>query len=123
MCACPTTEADLGDGIIPAGELVRGGVRLALGRDSNAVVDLVQEARLLEMHERLRTRARLCLAGSDGQVGRALLDDSGIAAFVRELIPMATLVAHMAKKPRKPSAVAKAPVPEALEQAILEVLR
>jgi len=86
VCACPTTEADLGDGIIPAGELVRGGVRLALGSDSNAVVDLVQEARLLEMHERLRTRARLCLAGSDGQVGRALLDvatTGGAAALGR----------------------------------------
>jgi formimidoylglutamate deiminase len=73
VCACPTTEADLGDGILPAGEHHRHGVRLALGSDSNAVVDLVQEARLLEMHERLRTRARLCLAGPD-QVGRTLLD-------------------------------------------------
>jgi formimidoylglutamate deiminase len=74
VCACPTTEADLGDGIIPASEHLRRGVRLALGSDSNAVVDLVQEARLLEMHERLRTRARLCLADASGQVGRALLD-------------------------------------------------
>jgi formimidoylglutamate deiminase len=73
VCACPTTEADLGDGIIPVADHLRHGVGLALGSDSNAVVDLVQEARLLEMHERLRTRARLCLAGPDGQVGRALL--------------------------------------------------
>ena len=74
MCACPTTEADLGDGIIPATEHLRSGVRLALGSDSNAVVDLIQAARLLEMHERLRTRSRLCLADPDGQVGRNLLD-------------------------------------------------
>ena len=74
VCACPTTEADLGDGILPVREHLRAGVHLALGSDSNAVVDLVQEARLLEMHERLRTRARLCLAGADGQVGRTLLD-------------------------------------------------
>jgi len=73
VCACPSTEADLGDGIIPAGEHLRGGVRLALGSDSNAVVDLVQEARLLEMHERLRTRARLCLNDADGRLGLALL--------------------------------------------------
>ena len=73
VCACPTTEADLGDGIIPASEHLRRGVHLALGSDSNAVIDLVQEARLLEMHERLRTRARLCLAGPDGQLGPALL--------------------------------------------------
>lgn len=74
VCACPTTEADLGDGILPAGDLLRHGARLALGSDSNAVVDLVQEARLLEMHERLRTCARLCITTPDHQPGRTLLD-------------------------------------------------
>jgi formimidoylglutamate deiminase len=73
VCACPTTEADLGDGIIPVADHLRHGVGLALGSDSNAVVDLVQEARLLEMHERLRTRARLCVTGPEGQVGQSLL--------------------------------------------------
>jgi len=73
VCACPTTEADLGDGIIPVADHLRHGVHLALGSDSNAVIDLVQEARLLEMHERLRTRSRLCLADADGQVGLPLL--------------------------------------------------
>ncbi len=73
VCACPTTEADLGDGIIPVLDHLRHGVHLALGSDSNAVVDLVQEARLLEMHERLRTRSRLCLADNNGQVGLPLL--------------------------------------------------
>jgi formimidoylglutamate deiminase len=73
VCACPTTEADLGDGIIPATDHLRGGVHLALGSDSNAVIDLIQEARLLEMHERLRTRSRLCLADARGQLGRNLL--------------------------------------------------
>lgn len=73
VCACPTTEADLGDGIIPAARHRQFGAGLSLGSDSNAVIDLVQEARLLEMHERLRAQARLCLAGPDG-VGRTLLD-------------------------------------------------
>lgn len=73
VCACPTTEADLGDGIVPAPTYLRRGTRLALGSDSNAVVDLVQEARLLEMHERLRAQARLCLTGPDG-LARTLLD-------------------------------------------------
>jgi len=73
VCACPTTEADLGDGIIPVTEHLRSGIHLALGSDSNAVVDLIQEARHLEMHERLRTRSRLCLADPIGQVGRNLL--------------------------------------------------
>lgn len=74
VCACPTTEADLGDGIIPAARHREHGTNLALGSDSNAVIDLVQEARLLEMHERLRAQARLCLADPRGSVARVLLD-------------------------------------------------
>jgi formimidoylglutamate deiminase len=74
VCACPTTEADLGDGIVPASDHVRAGARLAVGSDSNSVIDLVQEARLLEQHERLRTQTRLCLRDSSGRVAPALLD-------------------------------------------------
>lgn len=73
VCACPTTEADLGDGIVPAVELREAGVELCLGSDSNAVIDLVQEARLLEMHERLRGQARLRLCDGFGALGPVLL--------------------------------------------------
>ncbi|MCA9651264.1 MAG: formimidoylglutamate deiminase [Myxococcales bacterium] len=73
VCACPTTEADLGDGIVPAVELRDAGVEVALGSDSNAVIDLVQEARLLEMDERLRGQARLRLCDERGRLGPALL--------------------------------------------------
>jgi formimidoylglutamate deiminase len=73
VCACPTTEADLGDGIVPAVELREAGIELALGSDSNAVIDLVQEARLLEMHERLRGQARLRLCDGLGALGPVLL--------------------------------------------------
>lgn len=73
VCACPTTEADLGDGIVPASELLRAGAEIALGSDSNAVVDLVQEARLLEMHERIVHGARLRLADEDGLLAPRLL--------------------------------------------------
>lgn len=73
VCACPTTEADLGDGIVPAVELRAAGLELALGSDSNAVIDLVQEARLLEMNERLRGQARLRLNYPSGALGLALL--------------------------------------------------
>jgi cytosine/adenosine deaminase-related metal-dependent hydrolase len=58
VCACPTTEADLGDGIIPAGDHVRHGVGLALGSDSNAVIDLFEEARGVELDERLASERR-----------------------------------------------------------------
>lgn len=86
VCACPTTEADLGDGIVPAVELREAGVELALGSDSNAVIDLVQEARLLEMHERLRGQARLRLCDGFGALGPTLLraaTEAGASALGR----------------------------------------
>ena len=55
---CPTTEADLGDGIGPARRLADAGVRLALGSDQNAVVDPFLEARGLEAGERLASGRR-----------------------------------------------------------------
>lgn len=57
-CMCPTTERDLGDGIGPAASLQRRGSPLSLGSDSHAVIDLLEEARALELDERLRTRTR-----------------------------------------------------------------
>jgi formimidoylglutamate deiminase len=74
VCACPTTEADLGDGIVGASDLRRAGTTLALGSDANAIIDLVQEARLLEMGDRLRSGERLRLANDRGELGLALLD-------------------------------------------------
>lgn len=55
---CPTTERDLGDGIGPTSELAAAGVPIALGSDSHAVIDLFEEARVLELHERLRSQSR-----------------------------------------------------------------
>ncbi|MER6469048.1 formimidoylglutamate deiminase [Streptomyces collinus] len=57
-CMCPTTERDLADGIGPAVALQRAGSPLSLGSDSHAVVDLLEEARAMELNERLRTRTR-----------------------------------------------------------------
>jgi formiminoglutamate deiminase len=58
VCLCPTTERDLADGIGPARALADAGSPLCLGSDSHAVVDLFEEARGLELHERLRTERR-----------------------------------------------------------------
>ncbi|MEU6858969.1 formimidoylglutamate deiminase [Glycomyces sp. NPDC046736] len=55
---CPTTERDLADGIGPARDLADAGARLSLGTDSNAIVDMFEEARGLEMHERLISEER-----------------------------------------------------------------
>ncbi|MEU3777977.1 formimidoylglutamate deiminase [Streptomyces sp. NPDC032472] len=57
-CMCPTTERDLADGIGPAGRLQQAGSPLSLGSDSHAVIDLLEEARAMELNERLRSRTR-----------------------------------------------------------------
>jgi formiminoglutamate deiminase len=58
VCLCPTTERDLADGLGPARRLADAGVRLSLGSDSHAVIDPFEEARGLELHERLATGRR-----------------------------------------------------------------
>ncbi|MBO8190453.1 formimidoylglutamate deiminase [Streptomyces oryzae] len=58
VCMCPTTERDLADGIGPAPALDRAGSGLSLGSDSHAVIDLFEEARALELNERLASRTR-----------------------------------------------------------------
>jgi formiminoglutamate deiminase len=58
VCLCPTTERDLADGIGPARALADAGARLSLGSDSHAVIDLFEEARGVELDERLATERR-----------------------------------------------------------------
>jgi formiminoglutamate deiminase len=58
VCMCPTTERDLGDGIGPARRLLGLGSPLALGSDSQAVVDPFEEMRALELDERLASQQR-----------------------------------------------------------------
>ena len=58
VCLCPTTERDLADGIGPARMLRDAGAPLSLGSDQHAVIDLFEEARALEMHERLDSLQR-----------------------------------------------------------------
>jgi formiminoglutamate deiminase len=57
-CLCPTTERDLADGIGPARRLRDAGVRLVLGSDSNAVIEPFEEARAVELDERLGSGVR-----------------------------------------------------------------
>jgi formiminoglutamate deiminase len=53
VCLCPTTERDLADGVGPARRLADAGARLSLGTDSHAAIDLFEEARAVELDERL----------------------------------------------------------------------
>jgi formiminoglutamate deiminase len=58
VCMCPTTERDLADGIGPARLLSLAGSPVTLGSDGHAVIDLFEEARAVELNERLRTEVR-----------------------------------------------------------------
>lgn len=55
---CPTTEADLADGIGPARALADAGAQIALGTDQHAVIDPWLEMRALEYGERLHSGER-----------------------------------------------------------------
>jgi formiminoglutamate deiminase len=91
VCACPTTERDLADGIGPMRRLVEAGASLALGSDSHAAIDLLEEARALELDERLATGERglhrpaalLRAATEDGHACLGWPDAGRIAAGAR----------------------------------------
>jgi formiminoglutamate deiminase len=57
-CLCPTTERDLADGIGPAARMRAAGASLAIGSDSAAVIDPLEETRAIELDERLATGTR-----------------------------------------------------------------
>ncbi len=69
---CPITEANLGDGIFDCVDFMAGGGRLAIGSDSNVLISVAEEIRLLEYSQRLRDRQRNRLNPQGGSTGRAL---------------------------------------------------
>ena len=62
VCACPTTERNLGDGILAADEMEQAGINICLGSDSNVQIDSFEDARQLEYNLRLSRRERAVLA-------------------------------------------------------------
>ncbi len=67
ICSCPTTERNLGDGIFAADRVMAAGIRVALGSDSQAQIDPLEDARELDYHLRLRDQQRAILDGVDGE--------------------------------------------------------
>jgi len=65
VCACPTTERNLGDGVVPARDYFKAGVPISLGTDSQTQIDLLEDARELEYHLRLSNMERNVLAPDD----------------------------------------------------------
>jgi len=55
---CPTTEADLGDGVFPMVEFLDSAGNWAIGSDSNVCVNPCEEIRLIDYHQRLINRRR-----------------------------------------------------------------
>lgn len=76
VCACPTTERNLGDGVVPADLFFDAGVRVSLGTDSQIQIDLLEDARELEYHLRLQKMARNVLApvGDASALSQRLFD-------------------------------------------------
>ncbi len=77
-CLCPTTERDLADGIGRARRLRDAGCRLTVGTDSNAMIEPFEEARAIELDERLVSGVR------GGHSGTSLLEaatSSGYASL------------------------------------------
>jgi formimidoylglutamate deiminase len=69
---CPTTEADLGDGVFPSRTYLSAGGRVGIGGDSHVGVDPFLELRLIEAAQRLTLRRRNVLAREGESTGLAL---------------------------------------------------
>ena len=74
VAICPTTEANLGDGLFPLRDYLGAGGAIGIGSDSQISVSPVEELRWLEYGQRLATRHRNIAVGADSpSVGETLL--------------------------------------------------
>jgi formimidoylglutamate deiminase len=79
VCSCPTTERNLGDGIVQVDALMKLGVRHALGSDSQAQIDSLEDARQLDYHLRLAQQQRAVLDQIDGRpIAQRLFDSATV---------------------------------------------
>lgn len=75
---CPITEASLGDGIFDGVRWMNAGGSISVGSDSNVLISLAEEMRVLDTTQRLRDHTRAALADADTSTGRRIFD--GICA-------------------------------------------
>ncbi len=87
VCACPTTERNLGDGIVPADRLLDAGARLALGVDSHAQADVLEEARAVELQLRLVRNERAVLDDPPGALAGRLLEAASAGGMASLGVP------------------------------------
>jgi len=74
VCMCPTTEANLGDGIADLVHVSAKRGRVCLGTDSNARISMMEEMRWVEYVQRLAHESRGVLRGPDGEVARPVFE-------------------------------------------------
>ena len=74
VCLCPSTEANLGDGLFPLKAFLELGGKIAIGSDSHVSINPFEELRWLEYGQRLITQSRNVAAVSRPQTGRSLFD-------------------------------------------------
>ena len=76
VCLCPSTEANLGDGLFPLLDFLEHDGSIAIGSDSHISINPFEELRWLEYGQRLLTRMRNIVSLRDGHVGSELFDRS-----------------------------------------------
>ncbi len=86
VALCPSTEANLGDGLFPLADFLGAGGRIAIGSDSHVSINPFEELRWLEYGQRLASGSRNVASSRDGHVGREL--------FVRALEGGALAAGH-----------------------------
>lgn len=92
ICSCPTTERNLGDGFVRADEMLSAGIRFAVGSDSQAQIDPLEDTRQLEYHLRLLQQKRAILDLVDGKALATHLFDSATTNGARALaVPAGSL--------------------------------
>jgi formimidoylglutamate deiminase len=74
VCLCPSTEANLGDGLFPLEKYLEAGGCIAIGSDSHVSINPFEELRWLEYGQRLIAQKRNVAAINDRHTGRSLFE-------------------------------------------------
>ena len=86
VCLCPSTEANLGDGLFPLHEFLTAGGQIAIGSDSHVSINPFEELRWLEYGQRLASQSRNVASLQEAHVGRELFSRAlagGVQASTR----------------------------------------
>ena len=87
VCLCPSTEANLGDGLFPLQRFLAYDGRIAIGSDSNVSINPFEELRWLEYGQRIASQSRNVTSTQESHVGRELFSrvlEGGAMAGVRK---------------------------------------